>query len=146
MATRNINVVISANVRKYTDGLRRAQTETKKFQQTVSTSSRAIAGSGQASSRAAAQHTSYGKALHGVARGGGRAMAMQNHYSAAIHRGNRAMSEAQKQTGAWAKGMGFLKSAAVQSVAALGGFALLHTVINGVRQAFSFMVDSVLGS
>lgn len=144
MAIRNISVIISANVRKYTDGLRTAASATKKFQQSVSTSGQVAARNGKAVAAAAREHSVYEKALHGVTRGSGVATAGVNRMSAATRNGNRALAAASNETGMWAKSLTFLKTAAVQSVAALGGFMFINAAISGIIKGFGFLVDSVM--
>lgn len=137
MAVRNISVQISANVRKYTDGLRTAEAATRKFQSAVQTS-------GQTSRGAARLHTQNERALLGVARGAGNAMTREQNYSAALRRTNRAMRDAQQATNGYGKALAFVKSAGTQAIGALAGFTLINGIINGARKAVTFLTESVM--
>lgn len=142
--TRNINVVISANVRKYTDGLRAASTATKNFQNQVSTGGRVnsrASGSINAMSR---EHSTLEKMAHASTRAQGMAAAATNRTSAAARNGNRALAAASQATGAWGKSLTFVKTAAIQAVGAFGGFMFMTAVISSVTKGFEFMTKSVM--
>lgn len=144
-AVRNISVTISANVRKYTDGLRSAASATQKFQQQVSGSGKVMANNAGAVRTAAREHSQYEKALHGVSRGAGAGMASVDRLSAATRNGNRALAAASEQASLFSKAMTFIKTASVQAMAALGGFAFITTAITVVTKGFSFLKDTVIG-
>lgn len=137
MATRNINVVISANIRRYTDGLKSAATATRNFQSQVSRSGQVAATTSQQVQKAAASSRMLGSSFEHNAK-------QATRLSAALTNGNRAMRDASQVTGAYNKSLTFMKSAAVQAVAALGGFMAIHAVIMLVRKGLTFLKDAVL--
>lgn len=144
MAIRNISVVLSVNVRKYTDGLRTAASATDQFQRKVSTSARTMTNNANAVKHAAREHSNFEKSLHGVSRGTGSALAGQNRLSSAVRQGNRALIAASGATGVWAKSLEFLKTAAIQSIAAMGGFMFINAAIMGLVRGFGFAKTAVL--
>ena len=137
MATRNINVVISANIRRYTDGLKSAATATRNFQQQVARSGQVTGTTSQQVQKAAASNRVLGASFEHNAK-------QATRLSAAVTNGNKAMRAAHGTTGVYNKSLTFMKTAAVEAISALGGFMAIHAVIMTVRKGLTFLKDAVL--
>lgn len=138
MAVRNISVVISANTSQYIAGLKRAQSATKQFNQTVQSTA-------PGARQAAQAQDQYAGSIRNVERGMSAALNAKQRYTGALRIGERATAAMSGQTSLLGKGMATIKAVSMEAVGALIGFSAIHAVITSVTKAFKFATDAVVG-